>query len=1029
MEPRFGRDFSGVRIHNDSQAAESARAVDAHAYTVGQHIVFDHGKYEPHSGSGRDLLAHELAHTVQQHGLQRFSNDLSLGETPEYQRLEHEADSIAHAVMSSPGGPVAPPLTTHPARPVISRARAKKADDVKVGTAEEAKDTDKPTGATPDNKARGWEPAPAPLVSVGAQAIARPDPGIVTSKTIVVDMKDPFDVPAKKGDVAGLWNQRAEAGALEAVMDKDGSPRLKQERADPDKLRTYWLQKVRWTEADAPAKWAQAAGNKDEGFRPPQVVVDGNKKTCHMDHIVELQFGGTNVPENVQVLDGGDNTSSGATIAAQLRELNRQLRDAIKTAELGDYTYVAVHYHKAVQTSGKDPGPCLEAEQNAIKGVAKRKQVVAGIPYEIKTGGSSATLFLDSSKKAGQPIGDQVAAQIIPGMLLQTFHNHGGVGKDTIGAIMDPEANTEKKKTRLPVALKNKKELTLNVLADRSLKLHDAHPNLLFHYQYLSDGTFTKLALENDGSLSGEGKIKPTVPFLHEFGVKFDKDVFKASVDLDAKKLKPPIPGARITHGSIGLDLAPEFKPTGDLGFEVVAGKKKLLDAELTVSADSNGLLAKGTIHAYLPGVDNATGEVTYSNGEWTGGVTIEATQLKNKLKYVDSGSVVVGFSKKGIDATGTVNLAIPHTDGVSVSLLYHQNKWMFRGKGKFSPPKLEPVTIGIEYDGDHIEGMAETGFEFHGLHGHLKLLYRDEHFSGEGTIEIKKGKATGKLHVKMRQVGAHAKFSGEGEISYQISEGIIAKGGIAIDENEKVRLTGALLFPKPIPLFKPFKGDYNIFEVGVSIPIPGASIGPIGLKARIEGALSAGYQVGPGELRHAKIEAAFDPLEDKPDLDVLIGAQVWIGAKVYVSGSISGAVEVDAGIASLSGGLKVTATASLEGEAASEVSIHYTKSRFEVDADFHVLLTMALALALDAFVRAKAGIGPFSVEKTKTWNLAAVRFDTGMQLGMKMKKPLHYASDESFQFPSLSDIEWITPTIDPKQVLEHVFSGGGKED
>ena len=43
MEPRFGQDFSGVRIHTGPQAAESARAVDAHAYTVGQDIVFDHG--------------------------------------------------------------------------------------------------------------------------------------------------------------------------------------------------------------------------------------------------------------------------------------------------------------------------------------------------------------------------------------------------------------------------------------------------------------------------------------------------------------------------------------------------------------------------------------------------------------------------------------------------------------------------------------------------------------------------------------------------------------------------------------------------------------------------------------------------------------------------------------------------------------------------------------------------------------------------------------------------------------------------
>ncbi len=69
MEPRFGHDFSGVRVHTDSRAAESARAVNAHAYTVGNDIVFAPGKYQPDAHSGRELLAHELAHTVQQGGL------------------------------------------------------------------------------------------------------------------------------------------------------------------------------------------------------------------------------------------------------------------------------------------------------------------------------------------------------------------------------------------------------------------------------------------------------------------------------------------------------------------------------------------------------------------------------------------------------------------------------------------------------------------------------------------------------------------------------------------------------------------------------------------------------------------------------------------------------------------------------------------------------------------------------------------------------------------------------------------------
>lgn len=66
FEPRFGHDFSRVRIHADTRAAESARALGARAFTTGQDIVFGAGRYDPASRSGRTLIAHELAHVVQQ---------------------------------------------------------------------------------------------------------------------------------------------------------------------------------------------------------------------------------------------------------------------------------------------------------------------------------------------------------------------------------------------------------------------------------------------------------------------------------------------------------------------------------------------------------------------------------------------------------------------------------------------------------------------------------------------------------------------------------------------------------------------------------------------------------------------------------------------------------------------------------------------------------------------------------------------------------------------------------------------------
>jgi len=66
MEQRFGHDFSRVRVHTDSTAASSATHASAQAYTIGNDVVFGSGQYNPGSPAGRQLLAHELAHVVQQ---------------------------------------------------------------------------------------------------------------------------------------------------------------------------------------------------------------------------------------------------------------------------------------------------------------------------------------------------------------------------------------------------------------------------------------------------------------------------------------------------------------------------------------------------------------------------------------------------------------------------------------------------------------------------------------------------------------------------------------------------------------------------------------------------------------------------------------------------------------------------------------------------------------------------------------------------------------------------------------------------
>jgi len=99
MEARFGHNFARVRVHTGSEADASAQALHAHAYTVGSDIVFRQGQYAPHTSRGRRLLAHELAHVVQQSGADSSAN-APIEVAPAGHPSERDADRAAAAATS-----------------------------------------------------------------------------------------------------------------------------------------------------------------------------------------------------------------------------------------------------------------------------------------------------------------------------------------------------------------------------------------------------------------------------------------------------------------------------------------------------------------------------------------------------------------------------------------------------------------------------------------------------------------------------------------------------------------------------------------------------------------------------------------------------------------------------------------------------------------------------------------------------------------------------------------------------------------
>lgn len=100
MESRFGHDFSQVRVHTNAKAAESAAKINASAYTIGTDLIFANGEYAPYSASGRQLLAHELTHVIQQ--------SRGRGEAWHSQSvMENEAESVSKLSTRSEAGHLA----------------------------------------------------------------------------------------------------------------------------------------------------------------------------------------------------------------------------------------------------------------------------------------------------------------------------------------------------------------------------------------------------------------------------------------------------------------------------------------------------------------------------------------------------------------------------------------------------------------------------------------------------------------------------------------------------------------------------------------------------------------------------------------------------------------------------------------------------------------------------------------------------------------------------------------------------------
>jgi len=157
FEQRFGHDFSGVRVHADDRAVQSAKAIHAQAYTSGQHIVFGAGHYSPETQSGQRLLAHELTHVVQQTGERRLmrQEEETAPETDTETSSETSGDAEAAGLILPGYIPFSPEISSGFPGPLAGESEGPSEESAEVSRAPAADSAD---SRSPEEQAKSEAP-------------------------------------------------------------------------------------------------------------------------------------------------------------------------------------------------------------------------------------------------------------------------------------------------------------------------------------------------------------------------------------------------------------------------------------------------------------------------------------------------------------------------------------------------------------------------------------------------------------------------------------------------------------------------------------------------------------------------------------------------------------------------------------------------------------------------------------------------------------------------------------------------------
>lgn len=321
MEPRFGYDFSGVRVHNDEQAAASARAVSANAYTTGSHVVFGTGQHKPNTPGGQRLMAHELAHVVQQ-----ASGPVASTKAGEGLSVSHPADPFERTARSASaalsGNSVSPIGDSGPLRPLGFRTSAAESVLQRVDAADAAVVSAKAGvasaifgGASAVFAGIGLIPAFQSAAAAKRQAKAAEDPPVQEPTTGGITANHLQEIPEVKGVKLKEHEEKTRQKTVSREEPTSREEEVTSQEGALKKRTSHSVQTNETAQLTTTIKEADTA-DQEKSFTLLHLEQQGTKDSANF--MLTIRFndtdirGGTTEDGEINGYDGGTNHSNAA---------------------------------------------------------------------------------------------------------------------------------------------------------------------------------------------------------------------------------------------------------------------------------------------------------------------------------------------------------------------------------------------------------------------------------------------------------------------------------------------------------------------------------------------------------------------------------------------------------------------------------------------------------------------------------------------------------------------------------------------